>query len=348
MKNTQIYTPITPVTNAINTYNVKYPNGTINPTERKVITRNLCIDTLFRKDYDNTTSSDFIYTLQNPLTNVISMNVTAIEFPYSWYTFDSANTSNTFKITLHNPQSNSGEAYANKYTHIIEIPKGNYRSDYLEDTINSILRNSGMEGLELLQFEIDETSTRCNFRMRDSLTDNHIERLKNANFSFELDFTVDSDIHRPLYKNAGWMLGFKHRKYTINYSIHPTTLYYKENAVTTNWYIESESSYGNRLHTYIYIEIDDFNKNCYTGTVLANTSNKSHIGHNIIGRISVTSGINTIITNTIGDCVFKKREYFGPVRIDKLHIRLLDKFGEPIQLNENDYSFMLEVEQLYS
>ena len=67
-----------------------------------------------------------------------------------------------------------------------------------------------------------------------------------------------------------------------------------------------------------------------------------------MGRISVTTGMNTIITNTASDRVFKKREYFGPVKLEKLHIRLLNKFGEPILLNENDFSFALEIEQLYS
>jgi hypothetical protein len=342
MKNTQIYTPIT---NAINTFNVKYPSGTINPTERKVITRNLCVDTLFRKDYENTTPTDFIYTLPNPLTNVISMNVTAMEFPYAWYTFDSFNATNEFTIKVINPIcANSGITYAPSYTHIIRIPKGNYLSDMLMTTINNIFNNTEL-GLELLYFEIDEASTRSIIRISDQVSPYLRTRLSENNFSIELDFTVDSHIYRPLYHNAGWMLGFTQPKYIIT---NETPVERRDKGRTYEWYLESETSYGNRLNTYVYIEIDDFNKNCYTDSVIANTSSKTSVGHNIIGRISVTSGINTIITNTTSDCLFKKREYFGPVRIDKLHIRLLDKFGVPIRFNGNDYSFMLEIEQLYS
>jgi hypothetical protein len=67
-----------------------------------------------------------------------------------------------------------------------------------------------------------------------------------------------------------------------------------------------------------------------------------------MGRISVVSGMNTIITNTASDCVFKKREYFGPVKLEKMNIRLLNRFGEPILMNDSDFSFTLEIEQLYS
>jgi hypothetical protein len=67
-----------------------------------------------------------------------------------------------------------------------------------------------------------------------------------------------------------------------------------------------------------------------------------------MGRISVVSGMNTIITNTASDRVFKKREYFGPIKLEKLNVRLLNRFGEPILMNDNDFSFTLEIEQLYS
>jgi hypothetical protein len=38
----------------------------------------------------------------------------------------------------------------------------------------------------------------------------------------------------------------------------------------------------------------------------------------------------------------------GPVRLEKLTIRLLDKFGNVIHLNGNDYSIALELQVLYN
>ena len=48
------------------------------------------------------------------------------------------------------------------------------------------------------------------------------------------------------------------------------------------------------------------------------------------------------------DLILKNREYFGPVNIEKLHIMLLDMYGKPYNLSNNDYSFALEFTILYT
>lgn len=42
-----------------------------------------------------------------------------------------------------------------------------------------------------------------------------------------------------------------------------------------------------------------------------------------------------------------QRSYFGPVNIDRFRVRLLDDKGNLVNLNDNDWSFSLVVEQLY-
>ena len=41
-----------------------------------------------------------------------------------------------------------------------------------------------------------------------------------------------------------------------------------------------------------------------------------------------------------------KRQYFGPVRINKLRIRLLDDYGRVVNLNGGDLVISLEIETL--
>jgi hypothetical protein len=340
------------------THNVKYPTGYLNPTERKVITRNLCIDTLFRKEYDKTSSTSYLHILPDSISNVISMNVTAIEFPNAWYTFSSENQSNEFTITVYNAPTPETKLIAGEMPYepvmqtTIRIPDGSYRSDLLRDAINNLFTNIG-NGLEYIRFEINEINTRCIFRTKTSDDGNIPSELTNeylnTDFYFVVDFGVETTAKRPLYKNAGWMLGFKQQIYEVEYSS-PGHINLTETTTPQiyNWYVEGESSYGSGIHNYIFLEIDDFNKNFSTNTLFANTTNETYLGNNIMGRVSVTTGMNTIITNTSSDCVFKKREYFGPVKLEKLFIRLLNKYGEPIILNKNDYSFVLEIEQLYS
>jgi len=44
----------------------------------------------------------------------------------------------------------------------------------------------------------------------------------------------------------------------------------------------------------------------------------------------------------------KKRDYFGPVNIEKLHIKILNKFGELAELVNTNYSLTFQFETLYS
>ena len=47
------------------------------------------------------------------------------------------------------------------------------------------------------------------------------------------------------------------------------------------------------------------------------------------------------------DKIFRQRDYLGPVTIRKLNIRLLNRFGDPIDINNNDFSMALELKVLY-
>ena len=348
----------------INTYDYKYPAGKINPVEKRINVKNLCIDSVFRKNYDKTKSNNFTFTLPEIINNVISLNVSAIEFPNCWYTFDGRNKSNEFTITIYNAPSPSdtAEVYPPEITHVIQIPSGNYRSDMFRDSINNLFSNIRY-GLEYIYFDVNELTSKCVFRSKSSgddiknlfMNSDILNADPSNSFYFTLNFSVDSDPERPLYMNAGWMMGFRKSFYTVSYTDPPYSDIISGSftagtlgAKDYNWYIEGESSYGSNIQNYIYLEIDDFHKNFVTNTVIANSDNENYLGNNIMGRISVVSGMNTIITNTASDRVFKKREYFGPVKLEKLNIRLLNRFGDPILMNDNDFSFTLEIEQLYS
>ena len=43
----------------------------------------------------------------------------------------------------------------------------------------------------------------------------------------------------------------------------------------------------------------------------------------------------------------EKRQYFGPVDIQRLHIRLYDEYGRVVNMNNMNYSFCITLEQLY-
>ena len=56
---------------------------------------------------------------------------------------------------------------------------------------------------------------------------------------------------------------------------------------------------------------------------------------------------STYIDNN-NDFIFKKREYFGPVNIKKIRIKLIDKYGKLLVLENVNYSLALKFTQLYN
>jgi len=321
--------------------------------DRKTTKRVLSIDSLFRKNYQTTKSTDFTYTLPDPINKVTSLKISSIEFPNSWYVFSTENKSNTFVVTIYNCPTpiDVNDPYPEVMTNTITIPDGNYRSDLLASSINNIFSNM-RNGLEYIYFDVNEINARCLFRTKQVGDDTRntyiIDPILNTSFYFTVDFAIPS---KPLYKCAGWMMGFKLPSYTVAYKEeNPKTIIDIEeyNQHVYNWYLESESSYGSSVQNYIFLEIDDFNRNSTANTFFSKTVNDAYLGNNIMGRITVTSGMNTIVTMDGGNLLFKTREYFGPIRLEKLHIRLIDKYGDPVNLEGNDFSFMLEIEQLYS
>ena len=63
---------------------------------------------------------------------------------------------------------------------------------------------------------------------------------------------------------------------------------------------------------------------------------------NILARISSTTH-----NNNRNNLIYPERVYFGPTNINKLEIKLYDEYGRFVDINNSDYSFVLEIEILY-
>ena len=75
--------------------------GVVNPLTNNIITSQISIDTKFRKNYFNTTSTDFTINLATPLKNVISMKLASLEMPNVQHMISQSNGTNSFYIKKH-------------------------------------------------------------------------------------------------------------------------------------------------------------------------------------------------------------------------------------------------------
>ncbi len=337
------------------THNSDYFQGTLNPLEKRIVTKSISIDSLFRNNYNSTNSGDYIYTLPETLNNVTSMKLSALEISNSWFAFSSKNNTNMVTITTYFYTTQGfREVITSK---LITIPDGNYLSDDFVTLFNGLLKDASLNNISI---NISEFSTKTIFYILPGTTLVPIP----TNFSFTIDFRNPSSIPDPTNtniinelpnstsnKSMGWMLGFREPFYKVEQS---TGKYYANISGTIKpviyaGYLESEGGFGSLNDTYIFVDVDDYHNNFPTNSLISiNHTNQSYLGQNILGRISMTAGQNVTQMNMAQDQITKRREYFGPIKLEKLRIRLLNRFGDVLAINNNDYSLLLEFTQLYS
>ena len=103
--------PNTPFANSFP--NEFYP-GTINPLKKKTTRQYLNIDTRFRDNYYGSPSTNFLLSLPLQFSDVLSLQLTAIELPTNFYVVSKLTGNNFFTIIV------------NSESTIVTIPDGNY------------------------------------------------------------------------------------------------------------------------------------------------------------------------------------------------------------------------------
>jgi len=102
---------------------------------------------------------------------------------------------------------------------------------------------------------------------------------------------------------------------------------------------------------YAYLSIDDHQKNSGNSFIAAFAN--SSLDNNIITRLNLSAvmeGVGVYKSSNdpgLNNQLNRTREYFGPVDIARLTIRIYDEYGRIIDLNNMDWSFALSFEKLY-
>ena len=354
----------------INAYNYKFPTGVLNPIERRVIKRLLSMDTLFRTKYDSSSATNASWVLPYPVENVVSMKIASLQIPNMWYAFSEATKTNRFVVSM---TGINVAPYVPSQTYLNEIiiPDGNYTAAQFVQIMNNLFQNT-QNGMEFFQMTINAYTGKLTI----SQTYLVVNQTNSPTFTYTVAFDNvskydkyythcidDTQIeylqqkHAKEYynanissisKTAGWMMGFQQPVYERTWANTFVDSISQVPAITYHAYLTATSAYGNNsIWNYMYVDVDDYNKNFITNSIIAQTGD-SYIGVNLLGRIPIGNDELIVINDSGGDTTFKMREYLGPVRLEKLTIRLLDKFGNVIPTNGNDYSIALELQVLYN
>ena len=320
-------------------------------------------------------STDFIIELTEPLKNVLSIQLYSVHVPYTWYNVDLASNTNSFQFT---PSTGA--------TQTITLPSGNYSAaDLAEDlSANSDISGATYDsktGKISITFTssgevifYDQTNDFCN--------NNHFI---NNNFGWTMGFrdsTYVTDVSGQITSDAPFVRHhMKHLLLSIEdfNSNHPSNGLigiknidkplslpnYKISDVSGTHMINPNNcniDVSNNIYSNYPVFTQGFprqitqaqqyslNEIIKSRKQLTTTKAQGPNIPNLFAIVPIkTSGLS------IGDPVIEfsggiqsnSRTYFGPVDIERIHVRLLDDMGNVLNLNGNDWSFVIKSEHLY-
>ena len=303
----------------IYTNNQEFFEGNLNPLDKRIINRSLSIDTKFRNNYDNTKSTDFYVQLPSKINKVVEMQIANIELPMVFYNISGSYGNNFLYLEI---CVRENEELIKKST-IILLEDGVYNATSLIERINSLLKEKTDEFSKIeLSIDIDEKGNGTGKTIIETNDDKIVQIV--LNFENNLQNLPDQvDIRTKI----GWNLGF-------------TKKYYKNR----KRYV-SDKVIDMKTIKYIYLAIDDFQKSV-NNLFLEGFENRT-INENIIAKIILNSDDFTLFVEKSLNMITEKRNYFGPVDLQRLHITMYDDNGRIINLNNSDYSFVLNLKVLY-
>ena len=289
--------------------------GVINPIKRRINKQNLNIDTRFRENYYSSPSTNFNITLPLVINNVLTMQLSAIELPTTFYNISKQFGNNFFTLIV------------NDVAQVVNIADGNYTYTGIVNLLNTTMTNIGGD-FQYIVFGININNNNGSGQMFVGI--NSLPSPSPVT-SFSLNFQADrngiDDRNTPLPLKLGWTFGFRNGIYENNVN------YVSEGIVDL---------LGPR---YIYLVVDDFNNNVNNSFYSA--FNSSILNKNILARISLQANTFNIFTENNLNIVTTPRQYFGPVKLQNLNIQLLDEYGRVMDLNNMDYSFALSFQTAY-
>ena len=302
----------------VNSLHSEYYAGTMNPLKTRIITKNLNIDTRFRDYTTSTNPSDFILALPQKVQKVVSMQLSALELPMTFYNISHKYGNNHFYLEVVTRHSSMEDQ-----THVINVlvPDGNYTNIDLLQDINAQINSGTFD----LSFNIDLNENRSG---TGKVIITSAGKSGNVVTNVKLDFIRNPGSQTDILQKLGWHIGFTKKIY---------------DGATT--YVSETMPDSNRVR-YLYLAIDDYNNSVNNNFTSA--FHKSVLSPNILARISPGSvdSFGLFIGNEI-NMITEPRKYFGPVDIQKLHIQVYDDMGRVVDLNGANFSFCLSFKVIY-
>ena len=339
------------------------PKESINGYNYDVITSIYVFNTAGRNDFYTTTASSSTYDLPIKWKNVISISLAAATIPNVMYAFNFEEGTDQIYIE----EDNTG------ISGIVTIPAGNYSPFALSIANFQLLPEASFpEALtkaineQLGTFDTIDGKQVGRFTVTIDIS-NRKTTIKNSEHTFSI-ITISKDLYNnpnDIQKNPihpGCLNPFSSR-IDIDFGVNPpekqalSPAYYASTMGYLMGFREiiyggsksytSESIFTNVYSNYLYFCLDD-----YTGSQpLTNTygvGSGAMLKENILGVIPISSNLFLPTFDNNSNFIYKKREYFGPVDISRITIKLINQKGNLVNLHNSNFNFTLQVKTIYN
>ena len=312
-----------------------YSRGLVNPLKRETIKNTLVINSkFFVNSATSNTSTDFSVILKEPYNNVVSLKLASMELMNSYYPISDYLKTNRFTIETYK-LTNSTNVITDFYSKEIQISEGSYNANSIYPIINAIL--AADPSLNMVTTTYNTVKGKIFFFLNPSPVP-----LPPAGktYAFNLSFTVSHDPTRYIFLNMGWLFGYTKSRYNF------LTDYVSTATTTQEIGFNPEAPLDFTGTKYFLLEVTDYNNNAPAVLKYPAPDKYSFTVKDILAKVPNVSSPYSIIFEDSSDRVFKTRNYFGPVKLQKLRIRLLDENGIVVNLNNSTMAITFEVETL--
>ena len=200
------------------------------------------------------------------------------------------------------------------------VPDGNYTVEQLLETLNRMLGDQTETPFLLLQWKLDPYGSRKCILMLHEDQDYYTQRIESIVLDFTLDKNGNHDSKNDTFSKMGYLLGFTRKVYVDK------TQYMSD--VPVRMYASIP---------YFYLVVDDFQNRASASFPPA--FSQMTMNPSILARLTrKENGEIQIVSNA--------RNYFGPIDLARMHIQLVDVYGNYLRMDSN-YSFCLVLNTVY-
>lgn len=336
---------------------VPVTQGILNPNLTNKLTKLINVDSQYRQNISMTTAGnpcDFTIDLSEPVNDVIQMRLFSLQVPFTWWLIDEAYGTNFFLL--------DGVK--------ITIDEGNYTLPQLIDEIN--LKLPGEDVSANLHMRNGKTTFNFNIRHKITFFDKNYQ--SNSKIDNNLGYIIGFRESEYVSDNSITSEAVGDTYGTKYFLLHIDD--FNQNQMNTN-IIGASDNPITHLKEPIYFARDSEFVSTGSGTrdifvvprekkdltiaqmhalneINANRTredlrNIPPTMKNMFGLVPIKRGdfLGPAFTENGGSLQSNERVYFGPVNINRLHIKLLDDKGNTVNLNGCNWSFSMVAETLY-